>query len=336
MDQIIGLIVIVAFIYFVVKKVINHHAAPKPIFTKIEKIRDSTRTKGRCDDSAECITGFYGSTEYSPNKEYCVTYIDGHYYNEKWKNGEIALLHGSELLFRKKLQRPNDCHVSDDGIVICCDWLHSEALMGNFQVFDVAGNRIFAKKTTANLGACAISADSKTAIFETFRSETADSNQLFLIDVERKTIFNRFPCPHSFNSAEIDTINHRIKLKDHRGFVFEIDYDGHQTNHAAYESRILRDGSIYDKLSIYESKTDDARLNDRDYLHLLRQALDDKNASYSFGKDRLYRRIGEFYEAAGDIGKTIENWEKALAINPKVGVKRKLEALKRAPTTTNK
>jgi len=49
----------------------------------------------------------------------------------------------------------------------------------------------------------------------------------------------------------------------------------------------------------------------------------------SYGRDKIYRMIGEYYKAQGDIKNTIENWDKAIKINPKVGVKRKLEALKK-------
>ena len=337
MNELIGLFLIIGFIYFLVNKIKKQSITIKPTLkNNRNKKENSISTTGRSDYSVQNISGFYGSTEYSSNREYCVMYADGYFNNEKWKNGEIALLRGSTLLFKKKLQRPNSCHVSNDGIVICCDWLDSEALTGEFLVFDNTGEQIFTKKTTANLGACVISSDSKIAIFETFRSDTADSNQLFLTDIEKKTIFNKFSRPHSFNSAEIDTVSHLIKLKDHHGFVFEIDYEGHQTNRVAYENQVLREGSVYDKLWIYESKANDIKNKDENYLYLLIQALDDENASYGFGKDMLYRKIGEYYEAAGDISKTIENWEKALVINLKVGIKRKFDVLKKRIPPTNR
>ena len=47
-------------------------------------------------------------------------------------------------------------------------------------------------------------------------------------------------------------------------------------------------------------------------------------------RDVIYRKIGEYYEASGDTIKTIENWEKALTINPSVGIKRKFDSLKKS------
>ena len=80
---------------------------------------------------------------------------------------------------------------------------------------------------------------------------------------------------------------------------------------------------------MYADKPDEIKLKDPKYLELLTKALTDKDASYSFGKDKIYRMIGEYHEANGDVAKTIENWEKAMQINSKSGVKRKLDILKK-------
>jgi hypothetical protein len=275
------------------------------------------------------IAGFYGSNEYSPNKNYCVTYCDGHYENEQWKNGSLALIKEMTLLFKKEIQRPNDGYVSNDGFVICCDWQNSNELIGTFLIFDTAGEQIFAKKTSANLGTCAISDNSKFALFETHNSDTEDSNSISIVDIEQKKIIHKFQRPCSFNSAIIDTDKKLIKLKDHRGFIFEVNFTGIQTNRDAYEKQIMNKGSVHDRLSLYFEKPNEVKFKDEKYLKLLTEALNDSDASYSFGKDRIYRMIGEYYDANGDTEQTIENWNKAIQINPKIGVKRKLDNLKR-------
>ncbi|WP_268223537.1 tetratricopeptide repeat protein [Sinomicrobium oceani] len=279
--------------------------------------------------SIDNITGFYGSKQYSDNKEYCVVYCDGHSINDKWKNGKLALIKKRKLLFEKSIQRPNDCYVSNNGFVICCDWLNAEELAGRFIIFDINGEIVFSKKTTANLGACGISNDSKIAIFETNNSDTEDGDKIFIIDIEERKILNKFERPTSFNSAVIDTATKRIELIDHKKFIFEIDFEGNQTNTPEYEEQIMEKGTVYDKLWLYSTKTDHLKFNDEKYLDILELALTDKNASYSYGKDRIYRMIGEYYEAQGKVKQTIENWEKAIELNPKVGVKRKLNALKK-------
>jgi len=295
----------------------------------LRRAKNGTLGTGTREPSIEDITGFYGSEQFSPNKIYCISYNDGHFENDKWKNGNIALIKDSKLLFKRKLQRPDECFVSNDGIVICCDGLNSDALTGKFLILDSSGKQMFSKITTANLGNCAISNNSEIALFETFASNTDDGHKFFIVDVVQRQIIQKFERPASFNSAEIDTENKRIKLKDHRGFIYEIDFEGNQTNEKQYENQILTEGSIYDRLCLYANKPNEAKLKDANYLDLLTKAITDKDASYSFGKDGLYRMIGEYYEANGDILKTIKNWEKAIEINPKIGIKRKLDALKK-------
>jgi sugar lactone lactonase YvrE len=233
MKELIVLLIIIGLIYLVSRK----------------KRRSDSSFRGRknnlyvgkkWEDSIGDILGFYGLKERSPNGGYCVVYADGHYNSDRWENGNIALLKGGTVLFKKKIQRPNDCHVSDDGIVLCCDWENSNALTGRFLIFDSVGKEHFAKKVTANLGACVISSDSKTAIFETFRSETEDSNKFFIVDIKQGRIVSKFQRPYSFKTAEIDIEKGSIKLKDQQGFIFEIDFDGNQVNRRDYEGQILQ------------------------------------------------------------------------------------------------
>jgi tetratricopeptide (TPR) repeat protein len=272
--------------------------------------------------------GLYGSEEYSPNREYGIIYCDGYGDGEKWKKGTIALFKGEELLFKKKIQRPNDCHVSNDGFIICCDWLNTDKLAGKVFLFNTNGDEIFSKKTTANLGISAISSDSKIALFETYNSDTKDSNQLFLIDIEQKNIFNKFDRPpHPFINAEIKTEEQRIKLFDNKGVIFEIDYSGSQTNSKEYEEMVLLKASLYDKLWLFENKDLQQRLADERYIDILRKALDDRDCCHSFGKEKIFKKIGDYYEGLNQFAEAIDNWKRAIEINPKVGVKRKIELL---------
>ncbi len=275
------------------------------------------------------ITGFYGTEEYSSNKKFAVVFADGHYENDKWKKGQFAVLKDKKLLFKKKIERPNDCQISDNGVSICCDWLNSDDLEGRFIAFNTTGKEIFSRKTSANLGSCGISNDGKIAVFETYNSDTVDSDQLFIVDLEKGEVINHFERPTSFNSVAIDTLKNTIKLIDNKQFSYEIDYSGNQLNREEYESNILQKGSIYDKLWLYSEKSEEDKFSSKGYLSLLLDATEDKDSQYSYGLDRLYRMIGEYYEANNDNTKTIEYWEKAIEINPKVGVKRKLDKLKK-------
>jgi len=82
-------------------------------------------------------------------------------------------------------------------------------------------------------------------------------------------------------------------------------------------------------MALYEFRSNEQKYNDAYYLELLEYALGDDDTCYSFGKDRIYRKIGEVYEAQGLTAKAIASWEQAITLNPKVGIAQKLERLKK-------
>lgn len=293
----------------------------------LNRIKNSSNQK--LETTIEDVAGFYGTEYYSKDRSYCVYYADGYYEGEKWKNGDIALIKDKLLLFKKKVKRPNDCKVSNSGIVVCCDWQSHEGTSGKLIVFNSKGEKIFEKKTTANLGNCFISTDSKIVIFETYYSETSDSNKVFVVDVKESKIINGFTRPITFYDLKIDTESKIINLITREKFSYKVNFEGVHLNKDEYESQILELGSLVDSLLLFESKSDEEKFEDKQYLEILHKSLKDKDTSEYFGKDKIYRKIGEYFEVKGEFENTIKYWELALEINPKVGVSRKLKSLKK-------
>ena len=291
-------------------------------------IKNSNQT---FENTIEDIAGFYGTESYSKNGLYCVYYSDGYYEGEKWKNGEIALINVNEksLLFKKRIKRPNDCKVSNNGIIVCPDWQSHKGSSGKLIILNSKGEKLFERRTTANLGNCFISMDSKIVVFETYSSETPDSNKIFVVDVNKSEIIHSFSRPITFHDAQIDTEDLTINFITHEDFSYKIDFEGNHLNKDEYENQILELGSLIDSILLFESKSDREKFESKDYLDILDKALKDKEASEYFGKDKIYRKLGEYYEANGELENTIKYWELALEINPKIGVSRKLKALKK-------
>lgn len=275
------------------------------------------------------LAGFYGRKVYSTNRSYCAVYADHYYDRDTWVSGQIALIYKDQLCFRKKIDRPNDCLVTDEGYVICCDWLKDQSLAGVFRVFTANGHEIFSYRTTANLGKSAVSKNSKVAIFNTHVSQTEHSSQLFLVDLELCQIIRHFDQPYYFIDADINTENERIRLKDHKKYIFEIDFYGQHTNKSEYDNQILTKGSVYDKLRWYNERDEITNFRDKKYLLTLIQALKNSDTLYSFGKDRLLRKIGEYYNENGKFEKALSYWEQALNENPRVGIKKRYDSLKK-------
>lgn len=275
------------------------------------------------------LAGFYGIKTYSEDKTFCITTNSGYFQNEKWVNGKIALFKDNQLLFKKELERPNDSTVNNKGTVICNDWLNSDELTGINYIFDKFGNKLFSLKTLANLGICQISEDSKIGLFETHNSDNEDGNKIFLIDIESREILEKFERPIYFRKTIIDTNRKEINLKDKDNFDFLIDYKGNQLNEKNYDKKILQNGNVRDIIFHFEEKREEIKYNHTEYLTFLNKILKLNNEENPYGTDLIYRNLGEFYEKKGNISKTIECWEKALEINPKVGIKRRLGKYKK-------
>ncbi|QLG43976.1 hypothetical protein [Costertonia aggregata] len=101
------------------------------------------------------------------------------------------------------MERPNDCKVSNDGIVICCDWLNWTELSGCFKIFDSFGEELISIKTKANLGNSSISLDSKIALVETHNSDNEDGDKIFLFDIPNRNLIAKLDRPTSFVKAKI-------------------------------------------------------------------------------------------------------------------------------------
>ncbi len=288
----------------------------------VQFLSPTERKKGAVIKQKFDEASFFGTIVFSDNSEYSVGFEEGE--SDKGK-GRLLLIKNNEILFQKRLYRPNVGVVSNNGYVAICDYLNWESkLAGVFYIYDNLGNEVFKNQTTANLGKCFISNDSQYSIFETYGSPTDDSNKVFIINVSETRIISKFERPFNFINAIIDSLNKTIKLISNSGFIYEIDFSCNQINIEEYKNSIIERGDLLEKLRCIEEYESNTLFSNAYYLKFLLDALKDKDSSYSYGKDRLLLRIGEYYEFHGDFDSTIDYWEKAIKLNPNVGIKRKL------------
>lgn len=273
--------------------------------------------------------GFSGIIYPSSNNQYFVYSNPGHFENESWINGKIAVFKQKTLLFIKELEQPNDCAISQEGISICCDWSNSTELSGKFYVFDKKGNELFFLKTHSNLGSCSISENGEITIIETHNSNSPDGNSLFIINLKESLIINKIKRPISFKKIKIDTETKTIELITKNETIFKIDFYGKHLNFSEYKKQLIDKGNRNDILLFYSKLPKEIKFQDEEYLHTLEKATINEDSYVSLRNEKVYREIGEFYETKGNFEKTIEYWEKAIEINPKVGIKRKLDKYKK-------
>jgi hypothetical protein len=131
------------------------------------------------------LTGFYGIMTFSPDKKYCVVFVDASNDSEK---GKVALVEteSKKLLYSIEVNRPHKCNVSNNGLVACNDWNSRKSKSTTFYVFDLQGNNHFSQRVNENIGdICLISIDGNYAAFD-----TCASYSLKIVDVNNKKIIS--------------------------------------------------------------------------------------------------------------------------------------------------
>lgn len=296
---------------------LTKHKLEKP-----EQFLDPTKPKPKKKFNS---SDFFGTKTHSPNFKFSVAYQDSF---EEGKKGDVYLLQTSEVLFHKKIERPNSCVVSNDGIVAVCDWTHTDELAGRFLIFDSGGKQIVKIETTANLGNCSISDDSKFAIFETYRSDTDDSEKIFVVDIEQKKVTGKFEHEFSFKSAKINSESKVIEFLINGRLSYEVDFYGEWINKDKFEKHLIEKGSKTDKVEyleiLYKDREDELFKND---IYL--QALMDNIKNENFKDGLILKKIGEIYEFRDDTESAIKFYQQALEKNDRIGVKTKLTKLQK-------
>jgi outer membrane protein assembly factor BamB len=101
---------------------------------------------------------------------------DGHFEGDRAVSGFLALVDvaSSAVLFRVKMKRPNNPHVSDDGTVAVEDWIDWTGPPGSrIVVYGPDGAKRWAKKLRANIAHSGISADGRFVVVSTAGSNCA-------------------------------------------------------------------------------------------------------------------------------------------------------------------
>jgi len=240
--------------------------------------------------------------------------------------GDLVSAHG-------KMQRPNNGSVADNGSFSLEDWHFGNALSGTFNVFDNTGNPIVTKELTANILDSGISRNGKLAYCATANSKTEHSYKIFLFDLETgEELFCVTPRTGGIESYAFDE-DRKLLIADVKG-VGKFRYD--------------RSGNFVDAENL-----DKANLNSSDYSRIIRAAekiLNEPDISQSLAREALEAVIrarslgadanpawtpnalkvqGLAHEVLDELREAIQIYEEAIVLNPKIGVKRRLDALKK-------
>ncbi|WLG42025.1 tetratricopeptide repeat protein [Pseudomonas rhodesiae] len=238
-------------------------------------------------------------------------------------SGTVAC-HGS-------MARPNNGQVCETGVFCLEDWHFGSTLSGTFSVFDPSGSVILAKELTANIFTSGISKHGKYAFCATGNSPTDHGNKLFLFDlVNRIEMYSVTPKAGWPDSYEVDEGTGELMalFKDMGSFRYNAHgefMDADQLGDANLNS------SHYDRIILAAEKIlGEVNLTDECIQEVLiavqraRSLGADENLAW---KPTALKVQGLAHEQLGQYPEAVLVYEEALALNPKIGVKRRLASV---------
>jgi tetratricopeptide (TPR) repeat protein len=289
----------------------------------------------KSDDTA----GFYGPRSTSPDGKFTLAWFDGDQSSGRGGSresgdGQYALLEGSRVILRGRLQRPNDGHVANNGSFVLNDWMFGEGLKGTFYAFGKSGQILLRKVFRANLLNCGISSDGMYAICQTCNSDNEDSHKLSLFDLVKAELLFCVEPPRDrwAETYEFDSANQKVYLGCGDWGRFAFSFSGEFLDQDRWEDeRIKRaTGAQLARIARDRWKRDETRENPERIgatLLLMHEALNRGMAGYPAEIARVHRDIGEGYESLGQNDKALEHFRISISIDPSAGVKRAIDRL---------
>jgi tetratricopeptide (TPR) repeat protein len=274
---------------------------------------------------------FQGQCHCSENGIYILAWRD---YTEMGEaTGDFLLIENDTLIVRSKLQRPNDGKVSNSGVFVISDWTWREKPNGIIYIIEPDGNEIIQKKFEAHIACNGISVDGRYAACATANSDNLDGNKIYFFDITNERLkWNKELESYPPDSFSFDTKNETLFLEYNDGKRYRYNFDGVFMDSSKWEEDRKDQFSGYDWFYLAEEKQEELDQSDADpsqyneIISILEKALD-KGVSESW-ESKIHRNLGEIYLKQNSINNAIQQFEIAISINPKIGVRKTLEKLK--------
>ncbi len=279
---------------------------------------------------------FLGQYQKSLSGEWLIGWSDSD--RKNLRGGYRESGHGSYVLYnlfenkivaKGALERPNHGHVSDNGYFSLEDWLFGSGLKGTFYVFSPSNEKMIEKSFNANIYNSGLSANGKMAICQTANAPNEHGSILCAFDVtKRKELFLISPPTDWANHYEFSEEDSQLIVVLNGVGKFKYDSNGNFLDAKNYAEARLNCGQY--NVILLEAGT---RLKDTLGTLELQAVLESILKAKSLcANDKNWLAMalkyeGMVYEQLGDNQKTLSAYQQALKIDPKIGLKRKVDSL---------
>lgn len=238
-----------------------------------------------------------------------------------------------KIIAQGKLERPNNGHVSNNGTFSIEDWHLSDELIGTFYIFSSSELLLIKREFSANIYDSGLSENGKLAVCQTANAAGDDGGVLAGFSIaDGRELFCTVPPDGWADDYKFDEQRLRFGLVYKNLGTFYYNEKGELENPEKLESARLNSSSLSTVLMAVEDivKSD---ISSKKSLEMATKAID-RVLNTSTGKDdflkaRAFKVSGLAHERLGNEAEALSSFNAALAINPKIGVKRKATAIQK-------
>lgn len=285
--------------------------------------------------------GFFGQFKASSSGEWIIGWSDsdpggrigGH---RDSGHGKYVLYNTAEnkLALQGQLERPNSADVANNGSFSIEDWHFGSELSGTFYVFSCSGDELIKKKFSANILNSAVSDNGLLAACQTANAPPGCDGDL-LVGFSLKNgneAFSINPPTGRAGAYEFDEVNSRfgVVLKGIGTFFYSS--DGVLLEPRNFDLARLRSNKY--EISLFASE--EIVKSDKSSQELVEEALSASSKALINGAEEnshwkaiALKVKGMAHDRLGNHEEALTAFDAALEINPKVGVKRKADAIRK-------
>ncbi|MBN8499955.1 MAG: hypothetical protein J0M19_02250 [Sphingomonadales bacterium] len=257
--------------------------------------------------------------------------VGGHRYEG---HGSWTLLTDEgRVLASGRLERPQYGHVAKNGMFIFSDWMFGDGLNSRLLAFRVDGQKIVDRPFSANMASTGLSDDGRYAICQTANaSGSPDSCRYFLFDLEVGQEIASWEQEAGWAARyEFDTINRCVYLIGNDDDRVGYDFTGCMVDREAWQLRRIGAGDLSVIQDVMAATSANGYPLRSEIIAGLGVAARDGEV---WQQARAYRLLGELHEQGGEIAQAVKAYDDALTIDPKVGVARRVEQLRKTLGST--
>lgn len=285
---------------------------------------------------------FFGKSYISQNNLWVVGCMDsdghGRGGHRDKGNGKVVLIdYASKKIIHviNEIERPFDADVSNIGTYIINDSKFNLNLESDLIAIDKDKNEIFRRKYQANIYNLAISNCGEYVIVQTCNSESKDGNLFELVNIKNKEIIFSINPPTGWADKYIFNLEGEklasVSVVYNKLGQFEYSLNGDFIDSDQYDNALLESGDYSTKIMAARDliKTASSQEDTKKALKAIESAINEGALNDKNWLAIAYRVQGEAHELLGDSYAALDSFDKALALDPKIGIKKRADKLRK-------